>query len=219
MDVIYRKRSPGKTREEMDALRARGERVDDFSLRLNPRTYEAAPGIICLQDECVTLRDGVKIYADIYLPKNAGSPFRFIVCWWFSGKRQSEGAEEWAFQGCPPDTVSKLAKFESADPAYWCRMGYAVANVDPRGVGNSGRDISSLPSGRKGRLRLYRVGARQDWCDGNVGMFGNSGVAMVICASQQSSRPTLSALLSGKGRAICTGVTGLRRHPPYFRYS
>jgi predicted acyl esterase len=73
VDVIYRKGSPGKTREEMDALRARGERVDDFSYcaPLNPRTYEAAPGIICLQDECVTLRDGVKIYADIYLPKNA----------------------------------------------------------------------------------------------------------------------------------------------------
>lgn len=116
VDVIYRKGSPGKTREEMDALRAKGERVDDFSFcaPLNPRVYEAASGIMCMQDKCVVLRDGVKIYADIYLPKNAAGPVPLIVCWWFSGKRQAEGADDWIVEGCPPDTVSKLAKFESA---------------------------------------------------------------------------------------------------------
>ena len=30
-----------------------------------------------------------------------------------------------------------MAKFEAADPGYWCHYGYAVANVDPRGIGNS----------------------------------------------------------------------------------
>jgi predicted acyl esterase len=221
VDVIYRKGSPGKTREEMDALRARGERVDDFSYcaPLNPRTYEAAPGIICLQDECVTLRDGVKIYADIYLPKNAGEPVPLIVCWWFSGKRQSEGAEEWAFQGCPPDTVSKLAKFESADPAYWCRMGYAVANVDPRGVGNSEGDISSfgLQDGRDG-YDFIEWAARQDWCDGNVGMFGNSGVAMVIWRIAAEQPPHLKCIAVWEGTGdmyreslACGGIPS-----PYF---
>ena len=34
-----------------------------------------------------------------------------------------------------------MSKFESPDPGYWCRHGYAVANVDPRGVGHSEGDF------------------------------------------------------------------------------
>jgi len=214
VDVIYRKGVPGKTREELDAMRARGERVPDFCYcpPLNPHTYEAAPGILCKQDECITLRDGVKIYADIYLPKDAPGPVPLIVSWWFSGKRQAEGADEWIVHGCPPDTVSKLAKFESADPAYWCRHGYAVANVDPRGVGNSEGDISSfgLQDGRDG-YDFIEWAAKQDWCDGNVGMFGNSGVAMVIwrIAAEQPPHLKCIAVWEGTGdmyrESLCYG--------------
>ena len=39
--------------------------------------------------------------------------------------------------GVPPHTVSDMSKFESPDPGYWCRHGYAIANVDPRGIGHS----------------------------------------------------------------------------------
>ena len=75
VDVIYRKGKGGQTREERERIQkekeARGDRHRDpgFSYipELNHRTYEAAPGITCMQDECCVLRDGVKIYADIYL--------------------------------------------------------------------------------------------------------------------------------------------------------
>lgn len=202
VEVIYRKGIPGKTREEMDAIRAEGGRVDGFChcAPLNPRTYEAAKGIICMQDQSIILRDGVKIYADIYLPQNAAGPVPLIVSWWFSGKRQSEGAAEWVIDGCPPDTVSTLAKFESADPAYWCRQGYAVANVDPRGVGNSQGDISSfgIQDGRDG-YDFIEWAAQQDWCDGDVGMFGNSGVAMTIWRIAAERPPHLACIAVWEG--------------------
>lgn len=221
VDVIYRKGSPGKTRQEMDAIRAKGERVADFSYcaPLNPRSYEAASGIMCMQDQCVTLRDGVKIYADFYLPKKAAEPVPLIVSWWFCGKRQSEGAEEWVMEGCPPDAVSTLAKFESADPAYWCRHGYAVANVDPRGVGNSEGDVSNfgLQDGRDG-YDFIEWAAGQDWCDGNISMFGNSGVAMVIwrIAAEQPPHLRCIAVWEGTGdmyreSLACGGIPS-----PYF---
>ena len=38
-----------------------------FCPPFNQRTYEAAPGIICEQDLEVVLRDGCKIYCDIFL--------------------------------------------------------------------------------------------------------------------------------------------------------
>ena len=48
---------------------------------------------------------------------------------------------EWQIMGVAPGTVSKLAKFESPDPLYWCYKDYAIANVDPRGVGHSEGDV------------------------------------------------------------------------------
>ena len=87
IDVIYRKGPGGKSKEEM------GEGIPHFSYiaPLNHRTYEAAPGITCMQDECCTLRDGVKIYADIFLPNDQEGPFPLIVSWGPFGKRAGEG--------------------------------------------------------------------------------------------------------------------------------
>ena len=48
---------------------------------------------------------------------------------------------EWQIMGVPPHTVSDMSKFESPDPGYWCRHGYAIANVDPRGIGHSEGDF------------------------------------------------------------------------------
>ena len=138
IEVIYRKGNGGYTKEEMEQKIMSGEQVSPFSYcpELNTHTYEAAPGILCDRDTPVKMRDGVTIYADIFRPADSG-PVPLIISWGPFGKNMMEGNGKFQPVGVPPKTVSPMAKFESADPGYWVPNGYAVANVDPRGVGNS----------------------------------------------------------------------------------
>lgn len=181
VDVLYRKGNPGLSMEEIQAAREAGKPVfSNFCPKLEPHTFEAEPGIICERDQMMILRDGTKIYCDIFRPKTT-EKVPVIVSWSPFGKRQSEGMGNWKLMGVPPHTVSKWAKFESADPAYWCHYGYAVANVDPRGVGNSEGNVDTfgIQDGRDGADFCDWVG-EQEWCNGKVSFFGNSGVCMVI---------------------------------------
>lgn len=201
VQVLYRKGHPGKTREELEEIRAAGGNPVHFCIcgPMNHRTYDCGNGIICMQDECITLRDGTKMYADIYRPRT-DEPVPVIVSWGPFGKRPSEGMDEWKLMGVPPKTVSSMAKFEAADPAYWCRYGYAVANCDPRGVGHSEGDVSNfgLQDGRDG-YDFIEWAAQQDWCNGRVGMFGNSGVGMVQWRIAAEQPPHLACIAVWEG--------------------
>ena len=112
-----------------------------FCPPFNPRTYIAEPGIICEQDIPVTMRDGTIIYTDIYRPIDQTN-IPVIISWSPFGKRPGDIESEWQVMGVPPGAVSRMSKFESADPGYWCHQGYACANVDPRGVGHSQGDAN-----------------------------------------------------------------------------
>ncbi len=159
-----------------------------FCPEFNQRVYEAADGIICEQDVAVKMRDGCTIYCDIYRPSYETRKIPVIISWSWFGKRPGDGMSEWQIMGVPPGTVSKMAKFESPDPAYWCHQGYAVANVDARGAGHSEGDVHQF--GTKDAEDGYDFIewiALQDWCNSKVGMSGNSGVAIhqYFIATQQ----------------------------------
>ncbi len=178
VDVIYRKLRKPLSRAEQDALPPEKRDMFSFVADFNQRSYMAAKDVCCHQDMAVPLRDGTIIYADVFLPAGSG-PVPVICSWSPFGKRPGEGFDEWRLMGVPPHTVSKMAKFESADPAYWCRHGYGVANIDPRGIGHSEGDavFMGVQEGRDG-YDFIEWCAAQPWCDGRVGMFGNSGVGM-----------------------------------------
>ena len=61
LELWYRKGVPGKSLEEVEEARARGEVVHRFNYcpPLNPRSYEPEENIICQQDVPCRLRDGV----------------------------------------------------------------------------------------------------------------------------------------------------------------
>ena len=196
-EVIYRKaRNPiSPSVGESADISAFG-----FSPDLNTHTYIAAPGILCEQDVPVKLRDGVTIYLDVFRPVNALN-VPAIIAWSYFGKRQQEN-HEWQALGVPPGTVSRLAKFESADPAFWCHHGYAVVNVDPRGVGRSEGDIDMFGTqdGRDG-YDVIEWAATQHWTNGKVGMFGNSGVAMPQYRIAAEQPPHLVCMAPWEGTA------------------
>ncbi len=77
----------------------------------NPRVYETAPGIICEQDVAVEMRDGAKLYCDIFRPADSGESSRVpaILAWSNYGKRPNEyrtGKDVGFTQGVPEGAVS-----------------------------------------------------------------------------------------------------------------
>jgi predicted acyl esterase len=170
---------------------------------LNQRTYDAGNGIICDQDVAVPMRDGTITYCDIYRPEGQTN-IPAIIAWSFYGKRPGHDSPEveWQTLGVPTNSHSSMAKFEGPDPAYWCHKGYAIANYDLRGVGNSGGDIYLFSSqeGRDG-YDLVEWLAKQDWCSGKVGMAGNSALAMAQWRIAAERPPHLACIAPWEGIA------------------
>lgn len=181
IDCMYRKaREPIDPEEGLDLSKLEGiaSTAHGFCAKFNQRVYKNEDGIICEQDVPVKMRDGTTIYVDIYRP-DTQEKIPGIVSWSYFGKRPGDGMSEWQIMGVPPGTVSRMAKFESPDPAYWCRQGYAIANVDPRGVGHSEGDCDFFTQQDcEDGYDFIEWLAVQHWCNGRVGMSGNSCVAM-----------------------------------------
>ncbi len=201
IDVMYIEAKHPVPPEEMVSTNGMSMLGHGIIGRFNQRTYEANQYIICEQDVPVTMRDGVKIYVDIYRPKNE-TDIPAIISWSFFGKRPCEGLKEWQIMGIPPGTISDMAKFESPDPGFWCRNGYAVVNVDPRGVGHSEGDIKAMgmDEGEDG-YDLVEWLATQHWCNGKIGLSGNSNVAMTQWRIAATCPPHLTCIAPWEGSA------------------
>lgn len=153
-------------------------------------------GILIGRDVAVPLRDHTIIYIDIYRPEGA-TDVPAIVSWSPYGKRASY-LSEGPIPGVPP--VSSMAKFEGPDPAYWCKQGYAVINMDPRGVGNSEGNILQFCSGEgRDAYDLIEWVAGQDWCNGKVGMSGNSWLAIAQWYAAAERPPHLAVIAPWEG--------------------
>lgn len=199
LDVLMIEMMHPKTQEEYDAMDPAERENCKVMLPLNQRTYIPEDGIVCEQDVAVKMRDGVTIYADIYRPVGAEN-IPAILSWSFYGKRPFDAQSEWKIMGVPASTVSNMSKFESADPGYWCRRGYAVANVDPRGIGHSEGDFIQFGTqdGRDGYDFIEWIAA-QPWCNGRVGLAGNSCVAMTQWRIAAEQPPHLACIAPWEG--------------------
>lgn len=197
VETLYRQaRVPVDPEEGLDLSKLEGiaSTAHGFCAKFNQRTYVNEDGILCEQDVPVVLRDGTTIYTDIYRPEGENN-IPCIVSWSYYGKRPGDGMSEWQVMGVPPGTISTMSKFESPDPGYWCRQGYAVANVDPRGTGHSEGDINlfGTQDAQDGYDFIEWV-AKQSWCNGRVGMGGNSCVAMTQFRVAAQQPPHLTCI-------------------------
>lgn len=164
--------------------------------------------IVMDQDVAVTLRDGTRIYIDIFRPAGAPQPLPALVSWGPYGKQGGVIAfDDLPLRGgVAPEMVSGLEMFEGADPAYWCAHGYAVVNVDARGVMSSEGDIHcwGRQEGQDGHDLVEWV-AQQNWSNGKVGLTGTSWLAIVQWFIAAERPPHLAAI------SPCEGWTDLYR--------
>ena len=182
IEVTYRKLRPSKES---------GGRYPDLA----PCTT-VKNGILMERDVAVPMRDGIILYTDIYRPEGAIS-IPAIVAWGPYGKSVSYLGRG-PMPGVPP--VSPMTKFEGPDPAYWCKCGYAVINIDARGAGNSEGDMLqfSTAEGRDVHDLIEWVAGRE-WCNGKVGMSGNSWLTISQWFAAAERPPHLAAIAPWEG--------------------
>ncbi|MEQ6334389.1 CocE/NonD family hydrolase [Sphingobium sp. MK2] len=130
------------------------------------------------------MRDGTRLYADVFRPANASEPVPALVNWAPYGKG---GTGEYFIEdsktypnrlGIPRSATSGLQSWEANDPSLWCDNGYAIVQVDARGAFNSEGIImfNGSQEGRDGHDAIEAIAALP-WCTGKVGLAGNSWLA------------------------------------------
>lgn len=181
-----------------------------------PTGYRHEPGalplqcdIICERDVAVTMRDGVRLYLDIFRPTGGekvpallnssvfgknGSYFTLDVLAGMTGNKTRFGL--------PKEALSELQTWEGADPAFWCKRGYAVVNLDIRGIGMSEGDAHYFGDQESDdNYDVIEWLAVQDWCNGRVSMCGNSwlGITQWYVAAKNPPHLTCIAPWEGHG--------------------
>lgn len=186
-ELIYR---PGKPPEETTwpGLHPRSFVDDDRRLR----------GDV---DIAIELRDGARVYADLYRPLG-NDPVPVVIAWTPYGKHV-EPVHRWENKpgsGVPAADRSPYAVFEGPDPAYWCAHGYAVLNVDVRGLWGSEGDATFMTEaeGRDGYDVVEWAGT-QPWSTGKVGLTGVSYLAWSQWRIASLQPPHLAAINPNEG--------------------
>lgn len=184
----------------------------------NPRTERLVAGsqyakgarrltcdILVDRDVALTMRDGVRLYADVFRPVS-DAPVPAIINWAPYGKGDTgywtlDESEVFPNRfGIKRGAVSGLQSWEGNDPAYWCAHGYAIVQVDARGAFNSEGDVWFLSQGegRDGADAIEELAAL-DWCSGKIGMAGNSWLAMSQWRIASERPPHLAAIAPWEG--------------------
>lgn len=156
------------------------------------------------RDTPILLRDGLKVYADVFRPKSSEEvKVPAAICWSPYGKATSglviDGLPHRL--GIPKDRTSGYETFEGLDPADWCNRGYAVVNVDARGSQFS--EGTYFFWGMQEAEDIYdtiEYLSKQPWCNGSVCMAGNSYLAKAqVSFASRLSHPALKALAPWEG--------------------
>ncbi|WP_282801644.1 CocE/NonD family hydrolase [Secundilactobacillus kimchicus] len=155
-----------------------------------------------LKDVPVTMRDGVKIYVDIFMPTDAVK-VPTLVGWSPYGKSAGTAPRYtnlFNMLGMGNAWSSGLTKFEAADPAYWVAHGYAVCNPDMRGIAHSEGNITEIGSQEaQDGYDLIEWIASQPWSSGKTALTGTSYLAWSQWFIAAEQPPHLTAINPTEG--------------------
>lgn len=150
----------------------------------------------------VPLRDGIKIYLDVYRPSGPAGEhdLPLLLGWSPYGKHGLSNQVFWPASGVDPAWLSPLTAFEAPDPVFWCQHGYAVAFADPRGAWLSEGEFhhNGIIEGKDCRDTIEWL-AHQSWSNGKVGMTGVSYLACIQYLVAPLKPPALAAINPWEG--------------------
>ncbi|KIL90284.1 hypothetical protein FAVG1_06014 [Fusarium avenaceum] len=170
----------------------------------HPHAKPLSSDILVEHDVAFKMRDGVTLYADVYRPPNTDESVPAIICWSpfgkkFNGLMSLDLMVPWNL-GIPPNTLSGTEKFEAPDPADWVPRGYAIVNVDSRGSGDSeGTMVIMGTQEAEDGYDAIESTAKLPWCNGSVGLAGNSHLAIVQWFIAALQPPSLKAIAPWEG--------------------
>jgi len=165
---------------------------------LNPRT-ERTGGMIIEYDVAVPMRDGMRIYIDVYRPETEGK-CPVLLCWGPYGKFGRVKYSMLGNTGLNDEDFNVHTKFEAADPVYWCRNGYVIINADQRGSWNSEGDLTFMsPQEVSDCCDLIEWAGTRNWSNGKVGMLGVSYLAWTQWKVAAARPPHLAAINPWEG--------------------
>lgn len=161
--------------------------------------------ILVEHDVAIQVRDGCTLYADIYRPPSALDRTTPAVLSWspfgkkFNGIQSLKLMTPWNL-GISEGALSGLEKFEGPDPAEFVNRGYAIVNVDSRGAFDSEGMMAIMGTQEaEDEYDVIEWIAKQSWCNGNVGMAGNSHLAIVQWFIAALQPPSLKAIAPWEG--------------------
>lgn len=154
-------------------------------------------------DVKIGMRDGVYIYADVYRPVDEQTKCPIILVWSPYGKHLNFGTMlrmAPGYMGLNKSSVSGYEDFEAPDPGFFVPRGYAVVNVDIRGSWRSEGDFYFW--GKQEAVDGYdtiEYLAGLPWCNGKVGLGGNSWLAISQWFIAAENPPHLAAIAPFEG--------------------
>jgi predicted acyl esterase len=166
--------------------------------------YMKAPcDIIFEKDAAVTLRDGTTIYVDIYRPVTA-EKVPVIINSTIFGKSHGYISLDIMpnHANVLPEWISGYQTFEASDPFYWCGAGYAIINVDMRGIGMSEGDACYFGSqDATDNYDIIEHFGTIEWSNGKTTLSGNSwlGITQWYVAAMNPPHLTCIAPWEGHG--------------------
>ena len=159
------------------------------TLEIPSGTPDRAGGVEVLADVFATMRDGVRLGADVYgRPASAPAPAVII--------RQPYGKQT---HDMGMDVVG----------GFFARKGYACVVQDVRGKFSSGGAFDPGVHEVEDGYDTVEWATAQDWCDGRVGLWGESYYGITSYAAAMSGHPAIAC--------IAPGDIGLDRRAAWFR--
>ena len=136
------------------------------------------PGVRFESTIPIKMRDGITLYSDLFMPKGNG---KYPVL----------------LERTPYNRTAPFSRGLSLDSITAALSGYVVMIQDCRGRFESEGEFHPFVNEINDGHDTIEWIANQDWCDGNVGMFGGSYVGATQWLAAMSQPPALKAITPG----------------------
>ena len=167
---------------------------------LRPNEIEHFEDMEITRDVAVPLRDGTKVYVDVFRPTVFSKPLPIILTTSPYGKHGPKTFDMFPNSGVPDGSVSKYAVWEGPDPLQWVKRGYAVINADNRGSWGSEGNVEILsPQEAEDGYDIVEWAGTLPWSNGRVGTAGVSYLAIAQWRIAELNPPHLACINPWEG--------------------